>query len=479
MRRRRWIPSGALAVLVVASLKLACTGDDPVLATSNGVDAAVAEAATDGGSSDGGSGGDADSSGPPKPGDVDPTFVNGQLHGGASQPLPMASVHALGIDASGRVYVGGSADRCIAATSHGDFAVVRFTPAGLVDTTFGTNGRGCVDVGPSFEDDVTALSVLPSGAILIAGTSTNLFKNIGDPEAGPRAAVVRLTGAGTVDPTFSAGAPFRVNPVSDVLGWPLAFAADPAGAFYLVGLSDPAQPLDQQGSWIMRFLSDGNKDTAFNGTGFISNNLGGLYGVARDATGGAFVVGGATQLAVGRYTVSGGEVSPWGTSLIFVDPGGESQGRAAVTVGSDLFVATTANRTSGAKLVSTGVVKYLDDAGLNTTFNSGGPKPGVFLTDAVKWDRENQFNGLAVQSDGKILLAGIFDGGTATDSDLAVVRLLPSGVIDTAFGENGVARTRRAGAEKLLGMALDPSAARVVVLGLDVNGLPIAYRFLL
>jgi hypothetical protein len=204
-----------------------------------------------------------------------------------------------------------------------------------------------------------------------------------------------------------------------------------------------------------------------------------MYGVARDGSGGAFVVGGATQFAVSRYTVSGAEVPPWGTTPIFADPGGESQGRAAVTVGSDLFVATTANRTSGAKLVSSGVVKYLDDAGLNTSFNASGAKPGVFVTDSLKWDRENQFSGLAVQSDGKILLAGIFDGGAATDSDLAVVRLLPSGVVDTSFGENGFARTRRAGAEKLLGMALDPSAARVVVLGLDISGLPIVYRFLL
>ncbi len=104
-------------------------------------------------------------------GGLDPTFGGGgvvtlsQL--AAPDLLPGQPDHTEGltIDSEGRILVANT-------SSGGDFATARLTPAGSLDTTFGSGGVVTTDLGGS--DDADFVAVQPDGSqIIVAGTSTS------------------------------------------------------------------------------------------------------------------------------------------------------------------------------------------------------------------------------------------------------------------------------------------------------------------
>src|SRR5690606_34885439 len=77
-----------------------------------------------------------------------------------------------------------------------DFALARFLPDGMLDESFGDDGRvafGIDDGGPTF-DSVSAVASLPDGRIAFAGISD------GDDR---RMLAARLTANGEPDPSFN------------------------------------------------------------------------------------------------------------------------------------------------------------------------------------------------------------------------------------------------------------------------------------
>ncbi|ADC88827.1 hypothetical protein Thal_0191 [Thermocrinis albus DSM 14484] len=71
---------------------------------------------------------------------------------------------------------------------------------------------------------------------------------------------------------------------------------------------------------------------------------------------------------------------------------------------------------------------------LDTTFGRGG-----IVTTDIGTNREDEAKALAIQSDGKIVVVGYSYNGTNTD--FAVVRYNPDGSLDTSFGTNGIVTT--------------------------------------
>src|SRR5439155_1012471 len=97
------------------------------------------------------------------------------------------------IDSSGLIVVAGSTynDTSTRATKV-DFAVVRYTASGSLDTTFGSGGKVTTAIGP-YSDEGNAVAIDGSGRIVVAGTTNS----------GTRAAfdVVRYTTSGGLDTT--------------------------------------------------------------------------------------------------------------------------------------------------------------------------------------------------------------------------------------------------------------------------------------
>jgi len=112
-----------------------------------------------------------------------------------------------------------------------DWGLARFTPDGRLDARFGNAGRVVVDAGTS-QDVATGLAVLPSGKVAVTG--------LGSGVGGEDFVVAQLRGDGTIDPTFGAGGVVRTNfggALSDVS---VALLRQPDGKL-VVGGSAPGQ----------------------------------------------------------------------------------------------------------------------------------------------------------------------------------------------------------------------------------------------
>lgn len=63
----------------------------------------------------------------------------------------------------------------VAGTSDSDFVVVRYTSSGVLDSGFGTGGKLTTDIGSSTNDSANSVAIQSDGAIVVAGTSANDF----------------------------------------------------------------------------------------------------------------------------------------------------------------------------------------------------------------------------------------------------------------------------------------------------------------
>ena len=80
------------------------------------------------------------------------------------------------------------------------------------------------------------------------------------------------------------------------------------------------------------------------------------------------------------------------------------------------------------------VVRYNTDGSLDNTFGTNG----IVTTDLLLVSEDIAYS-VALQTDGKIVLAGYCDNGS--NRDAALVRYNSNGVLDNTFGTNGIVLT--------------------------------------
>lgn len=86
------------------------------------------------------------------------------------------------------------------------------------------------------------------------------------------------------------------------------------------------------------------------------------------------------------------------------------------------------------------IVRYLPSGALDTTFGSAGTgKVSIDIPTSTQASGVDDWGqgGLALQPDGKILFAGHADNASDTETDFAMVRLLPNGTLDPTFSGDG------------------------------------------
>jgi uncharacterized delta-60 repeat protein len=78
-----------------------------------------------------------------------------------------------------------------------------------------------------------------------------------------------------------------------------------------------------------------------------------------------------------------------------------------------------------------GVLRYLGNGAPDTSFGSGGRATATFTNFL------NSPNDVALQADGKIVVAGNAQSADGTVSEFAVARFNANGTLDTSFGAGG------------------------------------------
>ena len=322
-------------------------------------------------------------------GDLDPTFS-----ADGKQIIDLAGsgneiANAVAIDGSGRVVLAG---RMIVG-SETDFAVVRLTATGAIDTTFG-GGDGVVSVDFAVNDEAMDVAIDSAGRIVVAGIS-----NAGAGSNARDFAVARLTSAGVLDTNFSTDGKLEID----------------------FGANDDAQAVRIHGNTI---FVGGYKDLGAEGS----------FALAKLTNSGALD---ATYSGDGKvnFAFTAGDDSR--CYDIAVQP----DGRVVMVGYSENLGAAGATR-------DLAVARLGTDAVLDPDFSQNGLlQVGIGLDDELR--------AVGIDFLGRIVAGGFSDPASGGE-DLAAIRVTPQGTLDTSFSGDGRFNLNLGNVDKVEDLALAP-----------------------
>jgi uncharacterized delta-60 repeat protein len=383
---------------------------------------------------------------------TDPVFGPPQLTGGFTAALP----------GGGFVVAGTVAPDAL----HGEFLLARYTANGRLDTTFGNGGEVVTSFGTGASASAAALALTPDGKIVVVGSVT--VPNSG---TGMDVAVARYTANGSLDTTFNGTGTRAVDfNGSNDTGSGVAVQSD--GKIVVVGTTSDPTTFNNDFA-LARINTDGTLDSHFGTGGEAFSDFGGAEasGVVV-LTSGAIVVGGTTtnpvsfnsDLAAARYGSGGVLDTTFGVAgLALADFAGPSEGSSiAVAPGGAIVVGgTTANVTNPVTGLEQdfALARFTAGGTPDPTFG-GGSGQASFAFDNQIYDCA----AIAIQPDGKILMAGTRTDTTAFNSDFALARVNADGTLDTSFGNGGLVTTDFGGTDVAASIVLAPDG-RIVVGG--------------
>lgn len=221
---------------------------------------------------------------------------------------------------------------------------------------------------------------------------------------------------------------------------------------------------------LTRYQTGGSLDPTFGTGGIVKSDISfGAsqsqgYAVALQSDGKIVVAGSSgSYFAVARYTTSGALDATFGTGGVvtttdfgFLNNYGNG-GAYAVAVQSDgKIVAAGQYQPFNGKYVFV-VARYNANGSLDTTFNTSG------FTGAFNGSGTCQARGMAIQSDGAIVVVGTgWDGIAGHTDDFFVTRFTSAGKLDSTFNSSGIVSTDLLGSDQALAVAIQSNGAIVV-----------------
>jgi uncharacterized delta-60 repeat protein len=351
---------------------------------------------------------------------------------------------SVAIQADGKIVIGGYSQ--ITISGNYDFSVARLNANGSLDTSFSSDGKATVsfDVGGNDDDRASGVAVQADGKIVLVGFTTVGFNGIRD------FAIARLNADGQLDTSFSVDGKKRVD-LHQGDDFATAVTVQPNGRIVVVGSAQQVKAgydfgivrITPNGSMDRSFTGDGKKTFGFNRGGSLNDQV---TSVAVQSDGAIVMAGtsysktGGGDFAVARLRPSGSLDTHFGSDArqtVSFDHGGHNEDNAnGVALQSD------------GKIVLAGLAQLTDDGDYDfaaVRLNSNGDLDTSFSTDGKT---TIPFNGggtktdlaraLIVQNNGKILLAGSAMKANPADADFAITRLNPDGQVDGTFGTNGL-----------------------------------------
>lgn len=383
------------------------------------------------------------------PGELDPSF--GRSRGKTITPVTDGedAAYAQLILTDGRIVSagGGFLDR-----GNAYFAVLGYTADGQWDTTLGT--PILTDVTTSW-DAAWAIVLQSDGKVVVAGDAG---AGTGDSKFG----LVRYNPDGTVDTRYGRAGRVISNftPKDDFLADAAIQADDKIVAVGAVAGNGPDPRIA-----VARYRVDGSLDPAFGSAGLVRANLSpGLDWANAVAIqpDGKIIVAGITsrrtdRFAVLRYDTDGSlDTTFGGDGIVVTEVGPRDASALDVRIQPDgrIVVAGTFRTANGSGFA---VVRYRSDGHRDRTFGDRGIVTTRFPEAAAHgW-------GLALQSDGKIVLVGDVHPVGSTNGRTGIVRYLPDGTRDTGFGTGGRALVNLGRGDEFV-RAIDVDATGKIVL---------------
>jgi uncharacterized delta-60 repeat protein len=223
---------------------------------------------------------------------------------------------------------------------------------------------------------------------------------------------------------------------------------------------------------LVRYNSDGSLDTTFGSNGIVTASITGLATSVTLQPDGKILVAGAnlsdTAFVLARYTSTGVLDSSFGTSgtTTATFPGYSSAGAEGLAIQPDGNIVVVGWADNGST-EGFALARFTSAGVLDTSFGTSGETvstfPGVTIGGAA--------SAVAIQSDGNIVLAGGVRPSDFSTEDLALARYTPAGVLDSSFGSAGEVLTSFPGFSEnsASALAIQPDG-KIVVAGQANNG---------
>ncbi len=333
--------------------------------------------------------------------------------------------YSVAIQIDGKIVVAGSSNNGV---NH-DFALARYNSNGTLDNLFGTGGKLTIPIG-SAADEGRSVIVQPDGKILVAGSSINGTTY--------DFALVRCNGDGTMDNTFGIGGKLT-TPIGSADDYARSVMIQTDGKILVAGYSGTVSNYDFA---LIRYNGDGTVDNTFGIGGKLTTQVGRYDDQGRAAaiqSDGKIVVVGSSgssnfDCSSVRYSNTGTLDNTYGTGGKFVTPIGDSNdyGRA-VAIQADGKILVTGYTNNGPTNSAIALIRYNPDGTLDYSFGSGGK---VITDFTLSYDNSLA---IAIQTDNKILVGG--SSVVVYSQDFALVRYNTDGGLDTTFGIKGKVTT--------------------------------------
>lgn len=337
--------------------------------------------------------------------------------------------------------------------------VIQLRRTGRFDATFANDGRRRI----RRMSNAAALAIQPNGRIVVVGDWATFT-------------VARLRRDGDLDPSFGRSGVARI-PDSLIGGISHAqdVAIQPDGRIVVAGYaSGPGGVTADAYLVLARFLRDGRLDPSFSDDGFLYTKLGfdetyvAAYGLALQDDGKLVVsgeIGNGWFLA--RFLADGTLDPSFGNEagLQRHEPIGAGQANDVAIQPDGRIVAAG---TSYDAAVRFGVARYLPDGTPDPTF--GGD--GAVETSFHRPPPEDYGNALAIQPDGRIVVAGTTELPPKPNDGqrlrFAIARYRPGGALDRSFSEDGkvlIKFHRKARSSDNIATSVAQRGRKIVVVG--------------
>lgn len=350
---------------------------------------------------------------------LDSTF--GQGKGYIKQTYgDQAQINSTKIQSDQKIVIGGFTNN-----PNAQFLIGRFNTDGVIDTSFGTSGFTSTSIvnNSTSNQQISEIGLQSDGKIITVGNYFDTGINV-------RLAIARYTTSGILDTSYGTNGistSFNIAPMENGI-----FATSVAiqlNDFAVVGGYINLNGIPYY--IILRYDTNGNLDTTFNGTGFViglsipfSNvNSVKLDSIENIVIGGYYNNGTSQQFFAAQYNNDGSTVTTFETTTIanqsiLRDLGFQTIGLNANKIIGGGFSTSTSDQFT--------LIRYNTDGTIDTGFGSNG----IVITPI---NFSSQIFSIAIQSDDKIIVAGY-----TSNNEFGAARYNDDGSIDTTFGTNGI-----------------------------------------
>ncbi|CAN5537426.1 hypothetical protein BH10ACI1_BH10ACI1_03860 [soil metagenome] len=330
------------------------------------------------------------------------------------------------------------------------FAIVRYNTDGSLDTSFDDDGIRTSEMGYPTSSSATKAAIQADGKIVAVGYSFN--------GANDDFALVRYNVDGSRDSAFGGGEGSVTTDINGLIDGDRAFAVAIQSDGKIVAGGDTANYGERSDFALIRYNADGSRDNTFGiggivTTGFSTNSYDFVRALVVQPDGKIIAAGASSSNSNGfdfaliRYNSNGSLDTSFGIGGKVTTPiSTTSEEVRSLILQTDGKIVAAGYTSTNVTSNDIAIVRYNADGSLDTSFDGDG----IVTTDIS--GTNNSATAVTLQTDGKIIAAGVNYNGSNTD--FALVRYNPNGSLDTSFDVDGKVTTNITVTESATGVAV-------------------------